>query len=380
MIYCFDKDCNFEYTNEEKELARTVGTAILYDKDTGNFTDFESNPVDIKGCVLFPRTGSTQIYDMNDAIVKSGGTPVITNEEIDKIISWPEYVLVNRIVKVYKGYELLDSNVIAQLESNLGKEIFFKTKKKDFSDIVDISLLKNQNCVFYKALDAHKDDEFIVSEAVEVLSDELGIEEYRVFVINGSVMNISRMTTNVFHKVPSDVCDYVSFIVASLKGKFPTCYSFDVFRVNHNGNKKLDISEFNPIHAAGPYLYNSIVTKTNDLEHSNMEDISYEFRDNIDECVYDGQVINNRINIYRIPKSFSVDLRSIAIHGNLGLTFTTYPMNKAMYANTKPLFASFTPLESDDDLLGGRSLGDTEKLISDANNKVLGFTKKDENK
>lgn len=43
----------------------------------------------------------------------------------------------------------------------------------------------------------------------------------------------------------------------------------------------------------------------------------------IGACTYDGSVINNRENTYKIPDSFSSDLKSFAIEGKLGLKFTT---------------------------------------------------------
>lgn len=353
MIFCFDTRVNFEYTDAEMALAKQKGIAILYDAETDTFMDFNSNIVNISGVKIFPRTGSAQIYEMNDAIIKHGGIPVLSNEEVDIVSSWPNYVQTKRTIQVYKGFELCDDEVISKIEGQFGTRFFFKTKKKDFKDIIDISLLKNKECAFFKALSEHKDDEFFISDEVEVLSDNLGIEEYRVFVEEGRVMNISRMTTDVFHRISPDVVEYALTMVDALRDKFPSYYSFDVFRVKKNGNTLLDVVEFNPIHAAGIYLYNSIIDESSDLEHINERGIAREFMGTIDECTYDGSVINNRENTYKIPDSFSSDLRSFAIEGKLGLKFTTLPMKKSMYANTKPLFCSFSPIMSDADLLGG---------------------------
>lgn len=166
-------------------------------------------------------------------------------------------------------------------------------------------------------------------------------------------MNISRMTTDVFHRISPDVVEYALTMVDALRDKFPSYYSFDVFRTKKNGNTLLDVVEFNPIHAAGIYLYNSIIDESSDLEHINERGIAREFMGTIGACTYDGSVINNRENTYKIPDSFSSDLKSFAIEGKLGLKFTTLSMKKSMYANTKPLFCSFSPIMSDADLLGG---------------------------
>lgn len=353
MIFCFDTRVNFEYTDAEMALAKKKGIGILYDAENDTFIDFESNVVNINGVYVFPRTGSAQIYEINDAIIRHGGIPVLSNEEVDIVNSWPNYVQTKRNIKVYNGSELCDDEVISKIEEQFGTRFFFKTKKKDFKDIIDISLFKNKECAFFKALSEHKDDEFFISDEVEVVSDNLGIEEYRVFVEEGRVMNISRMTTDVFHRIRPDVVEYALTMVDALRDNFPSYYSFDVFRTKKNGSTLLDVVEFNPIHAAGIYLYNSIIDESRDLEHINERGIAREFMGTIGACTYDGSVINNRENTYKIPDSFSSDLRSFAIEGKLGLEFTTLPMKKSMYANTKPLFCSFSPIMSDADLLGG---------------------------
>lgn len=353
MVFCFDTRVNFEYTDAEMALAKKKGIGILYDAENDTFLDFESNVMNINGVYVFPRTGSAQIYEINDAIIRHGGIPVLSNEEVDIVNSWPNYVQTKRNIKVYNGSELCDDEVISKIEEQFGTRFFFKTKKKDFKDIIDISLFKNKECAFFKALSEHKDDEFFISDEVEVVSDNLGIEEYRVFVEEGRVMNISRMTTDVFHRISPDVVEYALTMVDALRDKFPSYYSFDVFRTKKNGNTLLDVVEFNPIHAAGIYLYNSIIDESSDLEHINERGIAREFMGTIGACTYDGSVINNRENTYKIPDSFSSDLKSFAIEGKLGLKFTTLSMKKSMYANTKPLFCSFSPIMSDADLLGG---------------------------
>ena len=36
----------------------------------GNLLDIDGNIIDIKSKLIFPRTGETQIHDMNDEIIK----------------------------------------------------------------------------------------------------------------------------------------------------------------------------------------------------------------------------------------------------------------------------------------------------------------------
>lgn len=51
--------------------------------------------------------------------------------------------------------------------------------------------------------------------------------------------------------------------------------------------------------------------KSDDILHSNLKKISYEFIDKIEECTTVGRVFNDRSNLYDIPNSFSNHLRSI---------------------------------------------------------------------
>lgn len=169
MIFCFDTRVNFEYTDAEMALAMKKGIGILYDAENDTFIDFESNVVNINGFYVFPRTGSAQIYEINDAIIRHGGIPVLSNEEVDIVNSWPNYVQTKRNIKVYNGSELCDDEVISKIEEQFGTRFFFKTKKKDFKDIIDSSLFKNKECAFFKALSEHKDDEFFISDEVEVV-------------------------------------------------------------------------------------------------------------------------------------------------------------------------------------------------------------------
>ncbi len=52
-----------------------------------------------------------------------------------------------------------------------------KTKEKKFSGVIDIDLLKDEECVFYKALSNHKEDEFIISEKIDIKCDQYGKKE-----------------------------------------------------------------------------------------------------------------------------------------------------------------------------------------------------------
>ncbi len=338
MLYCFDNTLNFDYSKKEMAIAKKNKNGILYDSNLKTFIDYDGNKVDISGKLLFPRTGSNQIYDMNDEIIKNGGEIIVTNEEVDIIKSWPKYVKTHRKVEILKGRDLIDPDIISKIENNYGNEIFLKTKEKNFHDVISIDLLKEPKCAFYRTLLHHLDDEFIISEKVNIIRDTYGAREYRCFVVDNQLMNISRFTIDILHSIEPDILNNVESIIKSLNNNFPKYYCFDVFEYEKDGERRIDVVEFNPIHASGLYLYNSVMTKSDDLTHENKKRISTEFIDTIDECTLDGEIILSDGNNYHIDGSFAHDLRSICVTGDLGLQFSTIGIDSSAYSRCDAIF------------------------------------------
>ena len=321
MWYCFDKNLEFEYSKREMALAKINKNGILYDSDLKVFTDFSGNTIDITNQVIFPRTGVSQIYEMNNEIVKQGGIPIVDSNQIDKITSWPLYYHPSRKMQILKGKDLIKLDVITKLEKEYGKEIFLKTKEKNFNGVIEVDLLKDNQCIFYKALNYHLDEDFIISEKVDIVEDSYGLKEYRCLVVNNQIYNISRFTTTILHGIEEGVLQKAEEILAGMKKVFPSCYVMDLFEYQKDGKSYLDVAEFNPVHSSGLYLYNSVVEKSADLLHKNKKSISTEFIDTLEECTIQGKVVNDRENLYEISNSFSNDLRSIYLTGDRGVIF-----------------------------------------------------------
>lgn len=352
MIYCFDIDLNFEYSKNEMIVARKNKNGLLYDSSLKEFFDFYGNKIDINGRLLFPRTGVLSIYDMNDAIIKHGGKIIATNDEIEMVYSWPTYYKTNRKIEILKGKDLIDPITISRIENNYGNEVFFKTKNKNFNDVISINLLKEPNCAFYKTLQHHLEDEFIISEKMNITKDKYGEKEYRCFVIDGCLMNISRKTTRILHTIEPKALEAIQSIIERVDSNFPKYYCVDICEYEKDGKKDFDVIEFNPIHASGLYLYNSILNKSDDLTHNNPKKIAMEFMDIIDECVTDGKINLDSGNKYDIMGSFASDLRSICINGDIGLQFTNIVIDSSDYARCEAIFKDIfkVSIESDEQL------------------------------
>lgn len=318
MIYCFDKTLPFSYSKPEMIIGKKNGNSILYDPLKKVFENFEGNIIDIKGELIFPRTGANQIYEMNEEIVKKGGIPIVSTKQIEMVLNWVNYYKPKRKMEIIKGSELIDSDKIIQIEKEYGENIFIKTKTKNFSDNISTALLKDKECVFYKALEYHLQDDFIISESVVPSKDCYGIKEYRCFVINDEVYNISRYTDDLLHRIDESVLKKANQVVEMMKGIFPSCYSFDLFEYVKDGELTIDVVEFNPIHATGLYLYNTIFIKSNDILHNDINTISEEFLKNINELKTEGCLIDRRSNLY-YPNTFAGDIRSIFLIGTRGL-------------------------------------------------------------
>ncbi|MDD6224529.1 MAG: ATP-grasp domain-containing protein [bacterium] len=382
MLYCFDSRLPFDYSKLEMELSKLNGNGILYDNELKKITDFMGNKIDITGKLIFPRTGATQIYEMNTEIIKYGGIPVVTNEQIDMIEEWPKYYDTDRKMKILKGRELIDLNVILELESIYGKEIFLKTKSKNFNSVISIELLRDTECAFYKALSYHLDEEFIVSEKVDIIEDEYGKKEYRCFIVDNQVYNISRFTVDVLHRIDNRVLEKAQEIVKLLKDKISEYYVLDLFEYKNANSITTDVLELNPIHSSGLYLYNSAMEKSDDILHSNLRKVSREFMNKVNECSIDGYMINNRNSLYHVPHSFAGDLRSICLIGDISLKFTHYTsLSVTDFARHKPIndFSSMTPITDDDMLSGLVSEGFSQDKM-DSFQKLLKFNQNNERK
>lgn len=251
------------------------------------------------------------------------------------------------------GKDLLDEEVIERLEQIYGTELFLKTLNKDFSSVIPIELLKDKECAFYKTLVYHPNTEFFISEKVNIEQDQYGEKEYRCFVVDGEIYNISRFTSQILHEIEPQVLEKVQKIVASLKGIFPKNYVLDVFEYELNGDKDLDVVEFNSIDASGLYLYNSCIEKSEDLLHTDPNYVATEFRSSLEDCTSEGKITIDRQNLYSIPGTFSNDLCGMCMFGVLGVKVLDAHISPQDFGRHVPMInlGSFVnPVQFDNDL------------------------------
>lgn len=364
MFYCYDERVPLEFYEKEIEVAKKKGQAIFYN-DVDGFKDSFGNKIDIKDKVIIPRTFIAQIADINEIIEQHGGLLAVSEIDYDTILNWPKYYKTKRKTIILSGEDLVQENTISELEKAYGDKIFLKTKEKNFSDVIPISLLKDKECNFYKALLSHLDKDFIVSSAINILEDEFGFKEYRCFVLNDEVANISRYTKSVLHSVNQDILDRAKEIVAFVKGVMPSFYVVDLFEYEVDGHKEIDVVEFNPIQASGLYLYNSAIDVSEDILHKEQANLPFEYLDTLDTCSSKGSMFNEREQFYNASGSFANTLLGICSLGSPGIGFVRdITLNEDDYALHKPkidLNSSMlvkTDLDLNANLLGKRLLDD----------------------
>lgn len=374
MLYCFDTCIpkSWSYSEKEKEICKRNNNGILFNSSTDEFVDFNGNKVDITGKVIFPRTGAIQIFHMNNEILRQGGIPFLSNDEIEKIDLWPQYCSLKRKIKIFKGRDLLQSSTIDEIEKEFGEEIFIKTKEKNFSSIIPISLLRDNKCAFYKALEYHLDEEFFVSEKVDIVKDQYGYREYRIFVIDNKIYNISRIS-KIPHIVEPEILENANRIICEFDNGFPITYVLDLFVYSSNNELVIDINELNPVHASGLYLYNSIFEKSNDILHTDISKVSEEFKDEFENNNFGDIVENTHSNNYRHPHTFAFDLYNICMTGskNTTLGFIDWPISVEDFSKHDRCFTTSTliPLNNDKDFITTVSLGPT--IANDTNDSNL---------
>lgn len=253
-----------------------------------------------------------------DAIVRKGGIPFVTKEDDERVRNWPNYYKTKRKTEIFTGRQLLDKKQAIKIKEEYGDKIFFKTLQKNFSDIILADYLIDSESLLSRTIKEHKEEKFIISEVVDRKKDELGIIEYRVFVVGGRIKSISRYTLSKLHRIDKKVFDRIFEIVNSIEN-FPKDYVVDIFEYEKDGETELDVVEFNNVTTAGTYLYNSKLDFSGEnILHDDINRIGEE----------KGWALNKSLNykykdgtgsrFFNHPGSFAGDLESIYLYGMPG--------------------------------------------------------------
>ena len=336
MLYCFNaKQFNDnERTNKEIEYAIRRKVFIYYDEQEEVFKDENDSIVDVHNKEVFPVSFIFQLPALIQALTDNGAIIPNTQEQIHMVEEWYNHIVTNRNMISFTGEMLDDPEFLNYIYEVFGQnpEVFLKTAKKDFNGLIDLTELYDEYSDLRKAFKYHEAEEFILSEKVEINQDEIGNQEYRIFIYKGRIMNISRITDTVYHTIPQDLIDYVEELLSRLPRNFPRTFVLDVFSYQH----MYDVLECNPIEASGRYLYNSVFSISEDLTHTNIESIPEEkdstkvsysneeamkpstlvkvqgsFAKDYDDIKRYGKRVEGFVHIFGLPEGIKIDLDSL---------------------------------------------------------------------
>lgn len=306
------------------------GQFCFYNPESDGFYTPDLNSIDITGKEIIPHNfANDEMQLFHKAIREHGGIISKDIEQIKKVYNWLDYYTPKRRMRKISGRELIEPEILSKIEQLYGSEIFFKTLEKSYSEIVKTEYLKIQDTIIGIALERHLDDVFIISEVVDILKDDIGNKEYRVFVFDNQILNISRHTNVFLHKIDYSVYQKAQQIVDVMKIKgFPSSYVVDLFEyMTKDGNIDIDVVEFNGFSAAGRYLYNSVSEiPTLDMLHENILNIAIEKRDLVNLCLLPDPKYKDFVDGFTaskycdMPGSFANDLKVLNGFNNV-MTF-----------------------------------------------------------
>lgn len=302
-----------DYLEEHEE----INIGIIYNQKEERFTDIKGNDISIEGKIIMPYTGVYQQEELIRVIEKHGGISAILEENIKQTSFWPNLYETQRRTQVVTGKALLDKDFIKYIEEYYGKEIFFKTVNKDYSSVLKVDFLKDEESLIARALKHHLDDSFIISEKVDILQDDMGGLEYRCFVINKKVVNISRITNDIMHKIDKKVLEEAQRIVDEVDYEnFPDSFVVDIFHCVNKSRSFYDVVEFNSISASGTYLYNTFLSSdTSNILHDDIKVVAPERMKYLSSFKETGKLKLIPSKLFGAKKSFARTLKNIRLMG-----------------------------------------------------------------
>lgn len=256
--------------SKEKELMDSANEnkmLIVFDRITKKFF-LENEEIDIKDKVIFPRSFIPYEEELLTFLEKQGAISIQTNKGLKQIENWAQKIQPNYRKMIQTTYGEFQIN--AEKYRSILKNIFFKTVKKSHTHCVlkyfgYIDIGETKCFVTRPALwDVSLDDKVLLSNVFESIEDKennMDCKEYRAFVLNNTLLSISRSYVDYPTKVPIEVISFVEEQInkASSITDFPNSYVLDVGQMLIDGNEVIDIIEYNSISSSGLEVCNLLV-------------------------------------------------------------------------------------------------------------------------
>lgn len=255
---------------KEKELmdsAKENNMLIVFDRTTKKFY-IDHEEIAVKGKIIFPRSFIPYEDELLNYLEENGALSIQTIYDLEKITNWPRRIQPIHRKVIQTTYGEFQQNV--ENYKSIFKSIFFKTAKKSHTHCVlkyfgyiDIG---GNKCFATKPTlwNISLNDAVFLSDVFESIKDEennMDCREYRVFVLNNTLLSISRSYVDYPTEVPSEVKMFVEEQIsrASLVSDFPKSYVLDVGQISIDGKEVIDIIEYNSVSSSGLEVCNFLV-------------------------------------------------------------------------------------------------------------------------
>lgn len=258
------------------DAAKERDMLIVFDRNTKKFY-IDSEEIEIRDKVIFPRSFISTEKELLNQLEENGALSIQTKEDLGKIMNWPQKIQpVHRRV-VQTTYEDFQNN--SEKYKLFFKNIFLKTVKKShthcilkYFGYIDLEGEKYFTTIPTLMNVSLKDSIFLsdVFESIEDEKNNMDCKEYRVFVLNNSLLSISRSYVDYPTEVPNEVILFVEDQIKNISSvsNFPNSYVLDVGQILMDGKEVIDIIEFNPISSSGLEVCNHLVDELVKLEQT----------------------------------------------------------------------------------------------------------------
>ena len=271
--YCIsenDDENTIWIKTKEKELmdsAKENNMLIVFDRTTKKFY-MGSEEIDVENMVIFPRSFIPYEEELLVQLEEHGAVSIQTRNDVKIIENWPQRIqpVYRKVIQTnYKDFQLHVEDY-----KSIFKNIFFKTAEKThthcilrycgFVDFGGKKIFATKPTLWGISLD----DTIFLSEAFQSIEDtenNMDCKEYRAFVLNGSLLSISRSYVDYPTEVPNEVKLFVEEQInkATSVPDFPNNYVLDVGQVLMDGKEVVDVIEYNPISSSGLEVCNLLV-------------------------------------------------------------------------------------------------------------------------
>lgn len=270
MYYCFLSE-DIKYLEGDplllqKEYAKKIGMLCIGDLTRHQVFDESNRPINIAGQKVLLRCTYDNMIAGLRLLQKNSAELVETEKDVEIIENWYNQNLTHRIIWDIELSDMESGAWSSDLKEFLSKKdvVFLKSKQKGFSAAIKSSRILQQDpevFLFLRKACSRYGSQMLLTSFHKIKSDSIGTRESRHIIMDGQVLNSSRLVRSLKHIVPKshilkahEIADQIN----SIKG-FPQNYTLDLGEFLDSDNRvDIDIVELNPLSCSMCYVNNSI--------------------------------------------------------------------------------------------------------------------------